>query len=295
MVFPRYRVLWTLAVALFTFFGATASAYATSKAFGQADAAWHQGELEQANKLYEQALAEGGLEPKDVVLAYSRVGTVKAALNDQNGALSAFRVAAAIDPNFELPAESGPKAKKLFEKARAEAAQLGGEKLAVTLKIPDSIPAKQAFTLETEIPAGFAVLVSEVVVAIEDPVTGKKWKRKKPSEPSLTFDFPKRTAISGARLKVRAMAVDAQNNAWAVTDAKLKVEGSRSGSGGGGGTWADDDPFEEKKPVQKEKKDDILSGPIPWIAGGAVILVAIIGYAVLKPSDEVSVGSPSWK
>jgi hypothetical protein len=294
MPFPRYRVARTLAVALLAFLCVTVTARAAPKAFGQADAAWHQGELEQANKLYEQALSEGGLEPKDVVLAYSRVGTVKAALNDQNGALSAFRVAAAIDPNFELPAESGPKARKLFEKARAEAAQLGGEKLAVTLKVPEDIPARQAFTVETEIPPGFAVLVSEVVVAIEDPVTGKKWKRKKPSEPTLTFDFPKRAAISGARLKVRAMAVDAQNNAWAVTDAKIKVEGSRSG--GGAGSWeGDDDPFAEKKQPQKEKKEDFFSGPIPWIAGGAVILVAIIGYAVLKPSDEVSVGSPSWK
>ncbi len=244
---------------------------------------------------YEQALSEGGLEPKEVVLAYSRVGTVKAALNDTNGALSAFRVAAAIDPEFELPSESGSKAKKLFDKARAEAAQLGGEKLAVTLKAPDSIPAKQSFTLETEIPPGFAVLVSEVVVQIEDPVTGKKWKRKKPSEPSLTFDFPKRAAVSGARLKVRAMAVDAQNNAWAISDAKLRVEGTRNG--GGGGTWEGDEqnPFDEKKQPGKEKKDDFLSGPLPWIVGGAVVLGGIIAYAVLKPSDEVSVGSPSWK
>lgn len=185
---------------------------AAPKSFGQADTAWHQGELEKAKELYEQSLAAGGLEPGDVVIAHSRVGTVKAALNDTNGALSAFRVAAAIDPNFELPAESGPKAKKLFQQARKEAQQQGGEKLSITLKAPDTVPASQGFTLETEIPPGFAVLVSEVVVAIEDPVSGKKWKRKKSAEPSLTFDFPKRVAMAGARLKVKASAVDAQNN-----------------------------------------------------------------------------------
>jgi hypothetical protein len=268
-----------------------APVFATPKPFGQADTAWHQGELEKAKALYEQALSEGGLEPNDVVIAHSRIGTVKAALNDTNGALSAFRVAAAIDPNFDLPPESGPKAKKLFQKARAEAAQQGGEKLAITLKAPDTIPAKQGFTLDTEIPPGFAVLVAEVVVGIEDPVTGKKWRRKKPSEPSLTFDFPKRVAIPGARLKVKAMAVDAQNNAWTTTEGKIRVEGMRSGGGSMGSEeeW----PAEPTKPPEKEKSD-FFSGPIPWIVGGAVLVGGILLYAVTRPPDEVSVGSPSW-
>lgn len=267
---------------------AATPALATPKAFGQADAAWHTGELEKSKELYEQALAEGGLEPNDVVTAHSRVGTVKAALNDTNGALSAFRVAAAIDPNFELPPESGPKAKKLFTQARKEAAAQG-EKLAITLKVPDTIPARQGFTLETEIPPGFAVLVSEVVVSIEDPVTGKKWKRKKGAEPSLTFDFPKRVAVSGARLKVKAAAVDAQNNNWTVTEGKIRVEGLRDSEGG-----MDEPVPDEPKPKPKEK-EDFFSGPIPWIVGGALIVGGIVLYAVTRPPDEVTVGRPSWK
>jgi len=277
-----------------------APTWATPKAFGQADTQWHQGELEKAKDLYEQALSEGGLQPAEVVIAYSRIGTVKAALNDQNGALSAFRISAAIDPNFELPAESGPKAKKLFQKARAEAQQQGGEKLSITLKAPDAIPAKQGFTLETEIPPGFAVLVSEVVVDIEDPVTGKKWKRKKSAEPSLTFDFPKRVAIPGARLKLKAAAVDAQNNSWTVAEAKIKVEGLRDTEGGAaaGGSSMEETSSEPERPAKPEKdkgkSDDLFSGPIPWIAGGALVVAGIVLYAVTRPSDEVKVGSPSW-
>lgn len=269
----------------------TPSAQGAPKSFGQADTAWHQGELEKAKDLYEQALAAGGLDPADVVIAHSRVGTVKAALNDTNGALSAFRVAAAIDPNFELPAESGPKAKKLFQQARKEAAQQGGEKLSVTLKAPDTVPANQGFTLETEIPPGFAVLVSEVVVSIEDPVSGKKWKRKKSSEPSLTFDFPKRVAISGARLKVKASAVDAQNNAWTITEGKIRVEGMRASEGG-----MDDEPSPDQptKPPEKDK-DDFFSGPLPWIIGGALLVGGIVVYAVTRKPDDVSVGAPGWK
>lgn len=259
------------------------------KALGQADTAWHQGELEKAKALYEQALNEGGLEPPEVVTAHSRVGTVKAALNDTNGALSAFRVAAAIDPNFELPPESGPKAKKLFQQARKEAAAQG-EKLAITLKAPDTVPAKQGFTLETEIPPGFAVLVAEVVVSIEDPVTGKKWKRKKGAEPSLTFDFPKRVAMSGARLKVKAAAVDAHNNNWTVTEAKIRVEGLRESES----SMDEPVPDEPIKPRKKEK-EDFFSGPIPWIVGGALIVGGIVLYAVTRPPDEVSVGKPTWR
>ncbi len=261
---------------------------ATPKQFGQADAAWHIAELEKAMKLYEEALAAGGLEPGEVVIAYSRIGTVKAALKDNNGALSAFRVASSIDPNFELPADSGPVARKLYAKARKEAEAFGGERLELTLTVPDSVPTGQPFTLDTAIPEGFAVLVAEVVVTIEDPVTSKKWRRKQASQPKLTFEFPKRVAIRGARLKVKAAAVDAQNNAWTVAETKIKVEGTRELTAIG------DEPIGEK-PKPNEKKFDLLEGPIPWIVGGALVVSGIILYAVTRPPNEVAVGSPSWQ
>jgi hypothetical protein len=273
-----------------------AAVSATPKSFGQADAAWHQGELDKAKDLYEAAVKEGGLEPNEVVIAYSRIGTVRAALKDSNGALSAFRIAAAIDPDFELPADSGPVAKKLYGQARKEAAEQGGEKLSLKLKLPDSVPQKQGFSIETEIPAGFAVLVAEVNVTIEDPVTGKRWKRKKPAEPTVTFEFPSRVAIPGARLKIKASAVDSQNNAWATIEDKLKVEGTRPAAGGAG--VADDGTSDDQIPgPQKDAKKDesILDGPIPWIVGGAVLLGGIIIYAVASSSSSVDVGAPSWQ
>jgi hypothetical protein len=264
---------------------------ATPKAFGQADAAWHQGELDKSKDLYEEAVKEGGLQPEEVVIAYSRIGTVRAALRDSNGALSAFRVAAAIDPEFELPADSGPIAKKLYAQARKEAAQQGGEKLSIRLDVPETVPQKQPFTLGSEIPAGFAVFVAEVVVTIEDPVTGKRWRRSQPAEPSISFEFPARVAIPGARLTIKAAAVDSQNNAWAVTETKLRVQGSRPSAA------PKEDPDEQiPAPKQDPKKDDgLFDGPIPWIVGGAVLLGGIIIYAVTRPSDEVSVGAPSWR
>lgn len=266
-----------------------APAAATPKQFGQADAAWHTAELEKAMTLYEEALAAGGLEPGEVVIAYSRIGTVKAALKDNNGALSAFRIASSIDPDFELPADSGPVARKLYAKARKEAEAFGGEKLELAITVPDSIPSNQPFTLDTAIPEGFAVLVAEVVVTIEDPVSGKKWRRKQASQPKLTFEFPKRVAIRGARLKVKAAAVDAQNNAWTVAESKIKVEGVRDM------TPVGDEPIEDK-PKKGEKKFDLMEGPVPWIVGGAVLLGGIVVTAlVLNKPNDVAVGSPTWQ
>ncbi len=271
-------------------------AAATSTSFGQADAAWHQGELEKAQQLYEKALAAGGLEPQDVVIAYSRVGTVKAALHDKNGALSAFRVAAAIDPKFELPADSGRAAKELYEQARKEAAQQG-ERLSLHVAVPDTVPAHQPFTVETTIPSGFAVLVAKVEVTIEDPLTKKKWRKAKPAEAALSFQFPSRVAIPGAHLKVHSRAVDGQNNAWAAADNTLKVEGTRKVNSMDEGQVS---PFADDADHKKDKKDTgggLFKGPVPWIVGGALVVggIVVTAVALSSHSSQVSVGSPTWK
>ncbi len=289
----------TILVALFGFVCAllcvAVPAGAKSSAFGQADAAWHQGELEKAQQLYQKALAVGGLEPQDVVIAYSRVGTVKAAMHDKNGALSAFRIAAAIDPKFELPADSGRVAKRLYAQARKEAARQG-ERLSLHVAVPDSVPANQPFTVETTIPSGFAVLVAKVEVTIEDPLTKKKWRKSKPAEAALSFQFPSRVAIPGAHLKVHSRAVDSQNNAWAAADNVLKVEGTRKINSMDEGQVS---PFDESghKKDKKGKGGGLFKGPVPWIVGGALVVGGIVVGAVLatQSSSKVTVGSPTWQ
>lgn len=273
------------------------SAFAAPKAFGKADAAWHRGELEEAQTLYQAALDEGGLEAEEVVIAYSRIGTVKAALKDTAGALSDFRVAAAIDPNFELPADSGPVARKLYAQAKEEAGAQG-ERLSLNLTAPSEIPANQAFTIATEIPEGFSVFVTQVVVVVEDTLTGKKWRKKLPSSGKLSFKFPPKVAESGARLKVRVSGVDGKDNAWVSESLKIKVKGARAGASAGGGSWGKaEDPFANDKRKDKKKDDGgLLAGPVPWIAGGVAIVatVAIVFFAT-QPSDDVSVGAPAWQ
>jgi hypothetical protein len=279
--------------------------HAAPKSFAKADTAWHKGELDVAKDLYEAALGEGGLEPREVVIAYSRIGTVKAALGDDEGALGDFRVASTIEPEFELPPDSGPQAKKVHTQARQEALERG-ERLTLTLTVPDSVESRQAFTVDTEIPEGFAVLVAEVIITVEDSGSGKKWVRRKAVEPALTFQIPKAAAKPGARLKLRARAVDSQNNAWAVADGKVKVEGRGGGDDGDEEAAAPSSldsgeisPFEESgERASKEggKDEGFFKGPMPWIVGGAaVLLTGILVFAVTRPSDQVTVGAPAWQ
>ncbi|MBX3183350.1 MAG: hypothetical protein KF915_12045 [Polyangiaceae bacterium] len=273
-------------------------AVAAPKSFGQGDAAWHRGELEEAQAFYVQALEEGGLEPEEVVIAHSRIGTVKAALKDNAGALSDFRVASVIDPNFELPADSGAAARKLYEQARREASEQG-EKLTLNLEAPRDIPANEAFVIETEIPEGFAVFVTRVVVVIEDTLTGKRWRKRQDSSGKLTFKFPPKVAEPGARLKVRVSGVDDRDNAWVAESLTIRVKGSRGGAGGAvpTGSSKNEDPFaNDAKKDQGKEEGGIFAGPVPWIAGG-VLLVATVAtvFLVTRPASDVSVGAPAWQ
>lgn len=288
---PARALIMVLGLAC-VLFGALPAAHAnTSNELAAAETAWQNGQLEKARKLYEDALAGGGLTPKQVVIAYSRIGTVKAALRDKNGALSAFRVAAAVDPEFELPDDSGPIAKRLYAEARTEAAQQG-KKLTLSITAPTTTKQGEPFTVHTAIPAGFAVLVSQVVVTVRDPLTSKEWHKSQPAQPSLSFQFPGRDAVAGARLKIHAAAMDGQANAWAVADTEMHVSGERVA----GSMNESVSPFgDEEKDRHHKEKGGLLSGPLPWVVGGALVVGGIILYAVTRPSSDVSVGAPSWK
>lgn len=268
-------------------------AQADSTELGKADAAWHQGELEQAMALYQGALDAGGLSPADVVTAYSRIGTVKAALKDKGGALSAFRTAATINPEFDLPADAGPVAKSLYEQARGEAGK-SGEFLNIALSVPEKVPAKKPFSVVAVVPEAFVVLVSEVEVEVTNSASGKTWKGSQPAAAEVTIEVPKKMTSSG-QLVVHARLLDDKKNAWAEAESKVTIEGgARTGMDS-----AEVDPFAAPTPppVQEDSdKGGFMSGPMPWIIGGAAVLLAGVAvvYVATRPGDEASVGAPTW-
>lgn len=288
--FPFWMVV-ALAVTL------SVPAWAEENLFARADAAWHKGELDKAKQLYEQSLEKGDLVPIEVVIAYSRIGTVKAALRDKQGALSAFRVAAAIDPEFELPPDSGPRAKTLYAQARKEAASQG-EKLALELTVPKGeVGQRKPFKVKATIPEGFAVLVTKVIVTVTDTTRNNKTKKiSKPAAATVEFEIPASMAQPGGRLKVFAAATDNNRNAWVVSEKQVVVGGmaptdpNETPDFGEWGSGSDD-------PKKDDKGDgiDLLSGPWPWIAAGVLVVGGIVVFAATRPPDEVSVGAPTWE
>ena len=254
-----------------------------------AESAWSEGRLDEALELYESILKMGGLEPFDVVVAYARIGTVKAALGDQTGALSAFRVAAVVNPEFELPADSGRVAAELYGQARAQA-ESQGERLTLKLDLPaDGVASGSAFSVAVEIPEGFAVFVDSISVKVRDTLAGKEWVEKESADSRVVLRFPAEAAVPGSKLKLEARAFDSDGNAWALAEGRIVVEGVRDLGLGGWGTG-------EKQPiVADDSSGGFFSDNWPWLAGGtAAVITGVVLFAVLQPAD-VSVGAPRWQ
>jgi hypothetical protein len=258
----------------------------------QAAKAWDAAELNRASDLYEKALQEGGLYPSDVLVAYTRVGTVQAAMGKANAALSAFRVAAALDPAFELPSEAGPKARNLYKQARADAMKQGG-KLDVSVEVPNSSAPDTEFIVTAHVSEAFAPLIQDIGISVRDPSVGsmKAWTTKKPASTAVSFEVPAKAVIAGANLLVRVDALDSRGNRWASTEKRVKVDQNaatatsmRSGRtirGGGD--------------KHKESEDGgFWSTPWPWVIGGAIVAGGVATYFLTRPTNDVTIQAPQW-
>ncbi len=264
----------------------------------EAAKAWENADLSKAANLYDKALKEGALFPADVLVAYARIGTVRAAMNKRNAALSAFRVAAALDPTFELPSEAGPKAEAIYEKARQDAKRQGG-KLEVSAEVPTQSAQGAEFVVVAHIAEAFVPLIVEVGITVQDPSistsTVKPWTDEKQADTKVEFVVPGKVVMAGANLLVRIDALDSHGNRWASTQARVKVEGQPKGYG----AVDPDDPFFDDDGKKKKKDDDdpggFWSSSWPWVIGGAIIVGGTATYFMSRPGDEVTVGSPSWQ
>lgn len=260
----------------------------------QASKAWEVADLNAAADLYDKALKEGGLFPADVIVAYVRIGTVRAAMGQNSAALSAFRVAAALDPSFELPSEAGPKAKSVYKKARKDAQQQGG-KLEVVMEAPTQSAPGAEFVVIARVDEAFAPLIVDIGITVQDPSvstsTIKPWSTKQPADTQVQFEVPGKVVMAGANLLVRVDALDSYGNRWASAQSRVKVEGQSATYGA-----LDDEDFEEEEETKKEEDSDgFWSSPWPWVIGGAILVGGAATYLMTRPSDEVLVSAPAWK
>ncbi len=263
----------------------------------EAAKAWEAAELNKAAKLYEQALEEGSLFPSDVLVAYARIGTVRAAKGEKNAALSAFRVAAALDPSFELPSEAGPRATRIYKRAKKDASRQGG-KLEIRAKVPAESASGIEFLVVAHLDEAFAPLVADVGITVQDPAistsTVKPWRSKSPADTKVQFKVPGEVVTAGANLLVRVDALDGYGNRWASTQARVRVKGRTSRLGNN-----PDDPFFQNREGEKEGKQKSNKGfwksPWPWVIGGALIVGATTTYFMVRPKENVTVRAPTWQ
>jgi len=257
----------------------------------QAAKAWDAAELNRASDMYEAALQDGGLYPSDVLVAYTRIGTVQAAMGKTNAALSAFRVAAALDPAFELPSEAGPKARNLYKQARADAMKQGG-KLEVSVEVPNSSAPDTEFIVTSHVSEAFAPLIQDIGISVRDPSVGsmKAWTSKKPAATAVSFEVPAKAVIAGANLLVRVDALDAHGNRWASTEKRVKVDQSAATATALGGIRPSG-PGEDK---HKESEGGFWTTPWPWIIGGAIVAGGVATYFLTRSPNEVTIQAPQW-
>lgn len=260
----------------------------------QASKAWEAADLNAAADLYDKALKEGGLFPADVIVAYVRIGTVRAAMGQNSAALSAFRVAAALDPSFELPSEAGPKARSVYKQARKDAQGQGG-KLEITMEAPTQSAPGAEFVVIARVDEAFAPLIVDIGVSVQDPSvstsTIKPWTTKQPADTQVQFEVPGKVVMAGANLLVRVDALDSYGNRWASAQGRVKVEGQSASYG-----ILEDEDFEQEEDKKKEDDSDgFWSSPWPWVIGGAILVGGASVYLMSRPGDEVLVSAPTWK
>jgi hypothetical protein len=261
----------------------------------QAAKAWDAADLNAAAALYEKALNQGGLYPSDVLVAYSRLGTVQAAMNQTNAAISSFRVAAALDPSFELPSEAGPKARALYKKARADAMTQGG-KLEITAEVPTQSSPGSEFVVIAHVREAFVPLIVDVGVSVRDPTVPsmKPWTAKKPVATSVNFEVPGKVVIGGANLLVRVDALDGHGNRWASSEARVKVDHKGEAAAPLVGPGPGEGEGEAAKP-EPSKGGGFWSSAWPWVIGGAIVAGSVATYFATRPTPDVTIAAPQWR
>jgi hypothetical protein len=281
---------------------ALAGLLASAPAFGQkadwlaqASLAWDAGRRADAGPLYERALRAGSLFPGDLVFVYVRLGTSKLEQNSRDEALSAFRNAMAIDPDFELPPDCGPRPRGLFDQAQREARSRNSQ-LFLTVGVPEKIVEGRPFALRAQIPADFAPLSERFTVETkEGPTRPYDWSVTAAAQSgSARFEVPAKVARQGTLL-VRVSALDGYGNRWAVHEFPVTVQPSAEGVAAA--PAAQTAPKPTSAPVVAEQGGGrFWSSPWPYLVAGALVAGGAGAYFfATRPPDQVTVGAPTWR
>jgi len=271
----------TLCVAgLLCSIAATAHAAPGTAALAKARQAWDDGELDQAEHAYQEALDKGGLDRASTLESWVHLGAARAVLGNKNGALTAFRVALFMDENFSVPAEAGKKAIAAADAARKHPGRVGT--LHLSLNVPSDAPSGEPFAVNVMLDAGQVALITRLSLHVRDVTTSKKYDYEEQPGTVVHFRVPASMTLPNASLKVEVDALDAHDNEMASAEEHVTIRGT---------------PIVENNHGLGPAKDELHKGggfwssPWPYLIGGALLAAggATTAYFLLRPTT-VSIG-----
>jgi tetratricopeptide (TPR) repeat protein len=254
---------------------ATALAAPGTAALQRAQKAWDDGEFDQAEHAYQEALDHGGLDRALTLDAWVHLGAARAVLGNKNGAINAFRTALVIDDNFSVPPEAGKKAAQLADTARRHNRT---SMLHLAIAVPADPPGGEPFAVSVTLEPPQATVVTRLSLHVKDTTTAKQYDYEEPVQSAVHFRVPASMTLPGASLRVRVDALDAHDNQLAESEEHVTVRPT---------------PIAETHPTKDElhKSGGFWSSPWPYLIGGALLAAggATTAYFILRPST-VSIG-----
>lgn len=263
---------------------ATAHAAPGTAALAKARQAWDDGELDQAEHAYQEALDKGGLDRAATLESWVHLGAARAVLGNKSGALTAFRVALFIDENFSVPTEAGKKAIAAADSARKHPGRVGA--LHLSLNVPSDAPSGEPFAVNVMMDAGQAALITRLSLHVRDVTTSKKYDFEEQPGAVVHFRVPASMTLPNASLRVEVDALDAHDNEMARAEERVTIRGTPISSVG-----VETDHGTGRSKDELHKGGGFWSSPWPYLIGGALLAAggATTAYFLLRPTT-VSIG-----
>ncbi len=245
-------------------------------ALDKARAAWAQADFEVAEAAYAEAVERGALGRSDLVECYAHLGASRFIVGNKDGALSAFRLAAAVDPQFEVPPESGKKAAQLADSARKQATPIK-----LDAGAPSHVASGAPFAVNVLIDPAQVASMSRVGLLVRDRSGGVIYRFEQPPHALVNFRVPGPMVKPGVDLAVRVDALDVHDNQLAVAEVQVEVSGSPMTGG-----------VSERQSAAASASGSFWTTPWPYVIGGALLAAGGVGaYFVLRSPSDVSLGA----
>ncbi len=257
----------------------------------EADGAWTKGDFEDAERLYRILIERGGLDAKEVVVAYVRLGSARAILGKRKESIAAFRAAAVLDAKFAVPPEAGDKAVQYAQVARSDMSKIGP--LVFDAQAPEKVDPGSSLAVRTTVDVPHVPMVARVAVIArvrpkgsrdgappDDAKPPKELKNSEPPGPSGGTDVTLAPMPSegGTVLELEVHALDKFDNRLATVSRTVTVRSIA---------------VAVVPPPRKKPGVSFWATPWPYVIGGVALAAggASAYYFWLRPTDTVTVGT----